>query len=752
MSEINPAEPGHRAPTSTFDAPGFTGEVNDELRPVDLQSALEVVIDPAHAVETLHWGRNYLYTVPLETVAGPRKVVVKQFRNQGLVARLKRHWTGSKATKSWAAARAAFAAGIRTPAPVMLVESDEAEGPSFFVSDRLTDFFESRYYFRALIAGSEEEQFPSIDREELIGALGEVCQRLHAAGIWHRDVSIGNLLVQTVGPADELSIVIIDLNRARLGRHLGLWRRTRDICRLPFPSREQRLHFLENYWGGPVSPRGLRYFLFWGLQQGFLQKNIWKARLRRPLHALKDLLRERRAHAHIPAAPVGASSRDKIVWDHLSDQPHQHATRGERARVRMADTVAHGSAAVALASATPRVWRRYRQLEQEVFGSPVEWDGVGLAVRPRPEDPEGLLAALEATGVRKVMLRLHPWETDSSAESALAQELHRRGYDLAFALPQVRQLVQDPQRWSEAVERIAEEFLPFGNHFQIGQAINRSKWGVWTYREYLDLAERASEILRRRGEVVLMGPAVIDFEFQATAAVLNMKAEGVHFDIVSSLLYVDRRGMPENRQLGFDSAEKATLLKAIAETARLSSGRCWVTEVNWPLWEGPHSPAGRTVSVDEDTQASYLCRYFLLMLASGMIERVYWWQLIARGYGLVEPASDGSLRLRASHRALATLERQLGGGAFKQLLIADGDTRLMRFESRDGGEIAVGWSLSGPAQLELPAPVARAYDRDGGELTEVAGASRVPVTGSPTFFHLASSGSRSPETRTEKRS
>ena len=31
---------------------------------------------------------------------------------------------------------------------------------------------------------------------------------------------------------------------------------------------------------------------------------------------------------------------------------------------------------------------------------------------------------------------------------------------------------------------------------------------------------------------------------------LNMKAEGVHFDIVSSLLYVDRRGQPENEQVG----------------------------------------------------------------------------------------------------------------------------------------------------------------------------------------------------------
>jgi hypothetical protein len=234
-----------------------------------------------------------------------------------------------------------------------------------------------------------------------------------------------------------------------------------------------------------------------------------------------------------------------------------------------------------------------------------------------------------------------------------------------------------------------------------------------------------------------MGPAVIDFEFQATAAVLNMKAEGVHFDIVSSLLYVDRRGQPENRQIGFDSAEKGALLKAIAQASKLSGERCWITEVNWPLWEGPHSPAGRTVSVDEETQANYLSRYYLLMLASGMIERVYWWRLIAKGYGLVEPNPKGELRRRASHRALAALEEQLGDGVFKQLLPTSGDTRLMLFEDRQDREVAVGWSLGGPTQLDLPRAAARVYDRDGAEMSWTGNRESVEVTESPTFFHLA---------------
>ncbi|MDX1698442.1 MAG: AIR synthase related protein, partial [Thiohalobacterales bacterium] len=106
-----------------------------------------------------------------------------------------------------------------------------------------------------------------------------------------------------------------------------------------------------------------------------------------------------------------------------------------------------------------------------------------------------------------------------------------RGCELAFALPQNRDLVRDPERWHAAVETLAESFVPYGTCFQIGQAVNRSKWGVWTYREYLELAARASEVLRRGRDVTLMGPAVIDFEVQATAAILNMRRDGVEFDV-----------------------------------------------------------------------------------------------------------------------------------------------------------------------------------------------------------------------------
>jgi hypothetical protein len=273
----------------------------------------------------------------------------------------------------------------------------------------------------------------------------------------------------------------------------------------------------------------------------------------------------------------------------------------------------------------------------------------------------------------------------------------------------------------------------------VGQAINRSKWGIWNHAEYLELVAAAAEILRRDPRVELLGPAVIDYELYRTAGVVNIPWDGVYFDVLASLLYVDRRGAPENRQLGFDTVDKVVQLKAIAETAPQCGGRSWITEFNWPLREGPHSPAGRKVAIDEQSQASYLARYFLLALGTGLVERVFWWQLVARGYGLCHDNGRGGLRLRPSCLAFATLYQQLEGSTLVGLLESAEPRRQYQFRRQDGAEIVAAWSADDtPVRATLPRTVTRAVDRDGQELPVPAGV-EVEIDGAPRYFWLASS-------------
>jgi tRNA A-37 threonylcarbamoyl transferase component Bud32 len=715
-----------------FKIPGWQGQLVTACRPRNLVEAVARLADPGAASETIHWGRNYLYSLHLDTEAGPLEVVVKQFRNQGWKARWRRRLEGSKAQKSWRVARYMAERGLPTPEPLLLIESDDPEGPSLFVSQRVSDAFESRYFFRAINAGDEAERFPQVDVDELLRSLGRSLRRMHEAKIWHRDISVGNLLV-SYASGGRPDIFIVDLNRARIGQTLGLQRRTRDLCRLRIFKPEHQDTFLRAYWGERSNGFAFKRRLYRLYHEAFLLRNRTKAWLRSPLAGLEP----RHAHAHIPPAPENAGVRDQVAWDHLSDQPHQHASRLQRVGVRLADIGAHAREIGACAAALPRIARRYRQLQRAPRPAEVAFTGIGVALRPWPTAPEELLGTLEELGLRQVLIRLHPWADRHDDEESLARELVARGYELAFALPQDRQFVRDPSRWRSTLDEIAERFAPLGNYFQIGQAVNRSKWGLWRYDEYETLAAAAREAFAPYPDVKLLGPAVIDFEFYATAAVLNMRwRSGLTLDGVASLLYVDRRGAPENRQLGLDTIGKVTLLKAIAATARNSTARSWITEVNWPLWEGPHSPAGRGVSVDEQTQADYLVRYYLLTLGSGMVERVYWWQLVARGYGLAEPQQDHRLRRRPSHRALATLANLLLGARFVGNLPAPVGAMLYDFRDADDRRWVVGWSTTGPQRVRLPDPPVEVRSRDGAREPAPAG-NDVEVSGSPRYFALA---------------
>lgn len=718
-------------PARPFDWEDFYGQLAPGLDAELVETGLRRILDPASATRTIHWGRNYLYEARLSIGEKEIPVVVKQFRNHGLRKRLERKFKGSKATRSWNGAVAIHQAGLKTPEPLALIESRESEGNSWFVTVLLSPVWEVRHFFRILNDAGDDAVFPEVEPDAFLAQIAGLARKMHDGGLVHRDLSMGNILAHPAGEG-EYELYLVDTNRMRVGVRPGLWRRSRDICRLPVVRGKDRRAFLEGYWGECPPPWHPKHWLFRASVRGYILK-----------HQIKNLVRKRKArveaprggkhHAHIPPAERNASGRDRIVWDRLSDQPHQHAGKWEKMRIRMADAPEHVADYVRVLGTLPAIYRRFRELK--CCERSIRFDGIGLALRPMPEIFDEHVKAIDELGVRHLLIRLHPWDEDHSDELHLARVLREKGYDLAFSLPQNRELVRDPERWRASIETLAELFIPLGRSFQLCQAVNRSKWGVWRPSEFSRLMQEATAVLRRYPEVEVLGPSVIDFEFQATIAHLHRKVEGVFFDAVSSLLYVDRRGAPENTQLGLDTQGKLRFLKAICETSPMTTGRSWVTEVNWPLWEGPHSPAGRCVSVDEETQADYLARYYLLSLASGFVERVYWWRLAARGYGLATVEPDGRLRRRPSFHALRTLKAVLGGARFVGELPSPDRAWVYEFETPDGGVVAA-WSMERGVEAQLPGPTIQCLSRDGEELP-LPGSLKVNLGPSVQYFRLS---------------
>jgi len=250
---------------------------------------------------------------------------------------------------------------------------------------------------------------------------------------------------------------------------------------------------------------------------------------------------------------------------------------------------------------------------------------------------------------------------------------------------------------------------------------------VWDYREYLKLAQPALSLALRYG-VKLVGPAVIDFEFHLYPPVLGK----IPFEKVSSLLYVDRQGAPENKQFGWDTARKIVLLKAIIDCCSKNGKECWITEVNWPLQgTGKYSPASGKPNVSEEEQADYLVRYFVICLASGLVERVYWWQLAAPGYGLIDNHPK-EWRRRPSFHALQTLVRHVGGSTFVEK-VQDSYHKIFMFNNGEE-DFAVCWINGSHGDYRFSRKIARVLNRAGEEISFSNNSVRIERSPKYIFF------------------
>jgi hypothetical protein len=420
----------------------------------------------------------------------------------------------------------------------------------------------------------------------------------------------------------------------------------------------------------------------------------------------------------------------KFEWNEFADQPHNVAPRSERTRHHFRHWRTYFSMAWAdILSGVPSffLFRRYRK---RMYRRPVKIgrDMFAVSVSPHAGRNEDVVALLRETGVRETLIRIPSWEKDNlEAYAKFAELLRARGIGLTVALLQRREDVFEPASWRRFLEDVFARFKAFSPFYEIGHAWNRTKWGVWDYTEYLKLA-RPAFALREKYGLKLVGPAVIDFEFHLYPPTLR----ALPFDKVSSLLYVDRVGAPENAQFGWTAAMKVALFKAVADGSTPKPCGCWITETNWPLrGTGKYSPASGTPNVTEEEQADYLVRFYVLCLAGGMIERVFWWQLVAPGYGLVD-SRETVWRRRPSFFALKTMTGILSGGSFTKKAGCPGrrGAEILHFE-KDGKKLAVCWTNGPPFEHEFADPVSGIVGRDGRALE--ARGNRVGIEGSPKY-------------------
>jgi hypothetical protein len=415
-----------------------------------------------------------------------------------------------------------------------------------------------------------------------------------------------------------------------------------------------------------------------------------------------------------------------FAWNEFADQPHNVASRRERLRHHIRHAGSYVSLiAQNLALAAP-VLKRYRKLKRLMHKTPVEINApFAVSCSPAGNRNEDIVDFLKDAGVRRTLVRIPSWERrDLGRHQGFMRLLRSEGLDVTAALLQRRDDVLDLSSWQAFIDEAFSALSADCSFFELGHAWNRTKWGVWNHKEYISLAQAAVPLAQKHG-VRLVGPAVIDFEFHLYPPTLR----AVPFDKVSSLLYVDRSGAPENAQFGWTAAKKIALWRAVVDCSLSEPKDCWITEMNWPIaGTGEFSPAPGKPSVTEEQQADFLVRYFIIATASGLVERVYWWQLVAPGYGLID-SRDTPWRKRPGYFAFSNLVRRLEGSRFEGKI---DDRRAEIFLFHKGGEeFAVVWTKAGTVDHTFSRKPRLLIGRDGEE-SRPAGA-RIRIEEKPQY-------------------
>lgn len=711
---------------------GYRGAVSETFRDTTLPGCLHdmpALLARGSVVGAA--GRNQMVRVDLERPEGVFPLAIKSFGSQPAWKDWTDRFVGSKAARSWHTACALYRHGVGTPCPVGYVE--RWEGARLRESYYLSKFEPDLSDFRKELVRLFRHEPESVKLIPLLQVVADEVRAMHEAGVFHRDLGNQNIQLRRAGPAEWTTVQFVDLNRSRRCPSLSLRKRARDISRVYLPSELLRI-FKQMYFRGEIPSAFERW------EQRYRRMYAFHSRSRKYRHPFRG----RGPHEPVDDTLAYPDEKDIWIWDEPSSQAINVIKRKQRNRIRSKRSTLR--TATAALEAFPRVWRDYRTLLAGAFQQRVELENrVGLTLEPPPGKEDEECARLRELGALPVLLRLyhHKGREELVRTLAFARRLHEEGHSVAAALVQDRRAITEPASWKDFISHSLGELGAYAEWIEVGHAVNRLKWGIWDLDEYQRLMEPVSEWSSNGGPTHLMGPACIDFEFPHLLAFLRHRPGRLKWDALSHHLYVDRRGAPENKQGKFGALEKLALARAIARSSDGCDERLIVSEVNWPLLDGgtaspigsPYLYPGQQLvsppSVTEDAYADFMVRFLVIALCSGLTERVYWWRLVARGFGLLDRGPDG-IRTRPAFRALQTFLVRCGTSTFTGRERTQDGVQWYHFEQGDGQRDVLAYHPRTAVSTTPPFAFRSRCNRDGDETDATKGT--VPLNGAPTYF------------------
>jgi hypothetical protein len=338
-------------------------------------------------------------------------------------------------------------------------------------------------------------------------------------------------------------------------------------------------------------------------------------------------------------------------WDPYSCQPYKMQD-ADKPRSELGNLIEYSKVAASNLLGLPAISYQYLRLQKSPANIPAN-QFVGLSIAPDKEYQSAMIEMVEELGVQQLLIRIPSWDTAALDDYVRFLELFPK-QEFVINILQSRDSVSNLGAWQRQVADIIKATQHITKTYWIGNAVNRTKWGCVHSGQALDLQESVEELRSEFSDLKLLGSSIIDFEpLLSWRSLWNFRKFQIQGN--AALLYVNRRHSPYGTQYKiFDLENKLRLAKAMTKLSNRCDDSLWITETNWPLLDTkPYTPnsGSPTRTVDEKTQAKYLKWYYQIAWQTGWVDRVYWWQLINPGYGLVDHRG-GSLRKMPSYYAM----------------------------------------------------------------------------------------------------
>lgn len=326
-----------------------------------------------------------------------------------------------------------------------------------------------------------------------------------------------------------------------------------------------------------------------------------------------------------------------FVWDQYSDQPYVIKDKAYKKAMRKrykGDFVKMFGTSLVMFPLSVLLMKLFSEKEDKEFNKK-EFYGIGVNLDKGDVQQQ----LVEELGVKSLIIRLPLSDIQNIDKYYAFAKSFGDDKKILLNIIQDREHIENKGLLRLHIMEIFNTFKSITKEYQIGTTINRAKWGFFSVQEYLEFYKIVQEIRDDKYNTLkLIGPSVIDFEYHYTIRALFNNFD-IKFDTLSSLLYVDRRGAPQNTQIGiFDTKNKIDMLYSLVKLSpKVKTNQIYITEVNWPLsGTAPYAPTSEHECVSEELYAQYMLDYFKIVKKTNKVQKVFWHQLIAPGYGLVD--------------------------------------------------------------------------------------------------------------------